>query len=449
MKRFIWGTFACFLGVWTMGCTTVQTQPEWDRLRGEVKNWTGETILWEQEEADRTRIQEAVLTRLKDGLTRQEAVQIALLNNREIQAAFEQIGIAKSDWVQAGLLHNPSLSAFFRFPSGGSGTNTEADVLFPFSDLWQIPWRQKAAEAHLEQVLLEVEKTLLDTVRKTRQAWDSVAFLGLILKDTEALFKKAREIVDEAEKRKAFGFLTDLDVYHHLISEKEAETNLLRVRRNWVQARVHLNRILGLDDLSSGHGVVMDPGEPLPPVPEQTEAVAHALNHRLDMKMADFKVWEAEKKLRLQKRRVFKELGMGASFEREVDGDKTFGPGLDLEIPLFDQNQAQIARASYRLRQARKNRQALEGEIREQVLHDLEEIRMLKEQCRLHEKHIIPLRKKALAYTARWVNAMQMNRLHLLESERELIESKMEHLKARRQLNHAVWNLEYHLGGSY
>ena len=52
-------------------------------------------------------------------LTVDDAVQIALLNNRGLQAGFQELGITEAEVVQAGRLPNPGFS--FRRPSPGRG----------------------------------------------------------------------------------------------------------------------------------------------------------------------------------------------------------------------------------------------------------------------------------------------------------------------------------------
>ena len=105
------------------GCATLRTDEEWATVENMAREQTGEDVIWEQSEAERERIQHEVEILLGDGLTRQDAVRIALINNRRLQSTLEEIGISKSDLVQAGLFRNPSLEALFRFPSGGGRTN--------------------------------------------------------------------------------------------------------------------------------------------------------------------------------------------------------------------------------------------------------------------------------------------------------------------------------------
>ena len=64
-----------------------------------------------------------------------EAVQVALLNNPDLQATFEEIGISQADLVQAGLLKNPTFAASWRFPDVAPGiTDAEYSVAEDFLD---------------------------------------------------------------------------------------------------------------------------------------------------------------------------------------------------------------------------------------------------------------------------------------------------------------------------
>ena len=115
-------------------------------------------------------------------------------------------------------------------------------------------------------------------------------------------------------------------------------------------------------------------------LPDLETAVRYALDHRVEVQMAKFRIRQAEQMLELDKKFVFKHIGVGASYERDVEGTEGFGPALDIQLPLFDQNQAQIARTRYKIRQERKNLQALEGQIREEVTKDLEQIQFYENQ---------------------------------------------------------------------
>jgi len=204
---------------------------------------------------------------------------------------------------------------------------------------------------------------------------------------------------------------------------------------------------LGLGPSQRGYQIAEKGFEEPNHIPDLEEATRYALQNRLDIQMAQFRVDQAEKTLQLEKRRIVKHVGMGASYEGDVEGTDVVGPAIDIQIPLFDQNQARIARSEYKVRQAQKDLQALEGQVREEVIGDLEQIQLFKTRASDLRERIIPLREKILEYAEKWVSAMQLNRLFLLEAQRGFLESQQEHLNAQLELQNALTDLELHLGG--
>ena len=63
---------------------------------------------------------------LSDGVTQEEAVAIALWNSPSFQATLADIGIARADLAEAGLLRNPILSLLF--PFGPSSWNSRCSI---------------------------------------------------------------------------------------------------------------------------------------------------------------------------------------------------------------------------------------------------------------------------------------------------------------------------------
>ena len=59
---------------------------------------------------------------LSQELSPESAVQVALLNNRRLQATYEDLTVAQADLVEAGLLRNPIFDLEVRFAEGGGGT---------------------------------------------------------------------------------------------------------------------------------------------------------------------------------------------------------------------------------------------------------------------------------------------------------------------------------------
>ncbi|HEY0523136.1 MAG TPA: hypothetical protein VGD08_07095, partial [Stellaceae bacterium] len=64
----------------------------------------GKEVKWNRDTEEDKAAQDAVARLLESPLTADSAVQIALLNNRRLQAEYEDLGVAQADLIQAGLL---------------------------------------------------------------------------------------------------------------------------------------------------------------------------------------------------------------------------------------------------------------------------------------------------------------------------------------------------------
>ena len=64
----------------------------------------------EQDAESRARVRARVAELMAEPLTPDRAMQVAMLNNRELRATLEELGVAQAELVQAGLLQNPVIS---------------------------------------------------------------------------------------------------------------------------------------------------------------------------------------------------------------------------------------------------------------------------------------------------------------------------------------------------
>ena len=131
-------------------------------LQATVHGRIGKRVEWRKDAAVDAEISRTVHALLRGVLTADRAVQVALLNNRELQATFEEIGVANADLTEAGLLKNPSFYVSARFPDRPpSGTNLEFSIVQDFLDLFLIPLRKKVAANELARAKLRVGDAVL------------------------------------------------------------------------------------------------------------------------------------------------------------------------------------------------------------------------------------------------------------------------------------------------
>jgi cobalt-zinc-cadmium efflux system outer membrane protein len=113
-----------------------------------VKKRTGRMVRWEEDATAREQSLAAVRTLLKRPLTATSAAQIALLNNRELQATFEEAGLSFADLREARRAANPEVEFDAKFPNRSpSGTKLEWGIAQSFLNLAMIPLRSRVAPA--------------------------------------------------------------------------------------------------------------------------------------------------------------------------------------------------------------------------------------------------------------------------------------------------------------
>src|SRR5881397_1768409 len=149
------------------GCAHVDPNPAFRELANTVHLRTGKRVQWNRGSAEDAQAQAAVISLLRRPLTAGSAVQVALLNNHNLQATYEELGIAQADLVEAGLLRNPIFTFERRFP----GQALEMDVLKEFIDILLLPLRKRIAAAQFEAAKLRVGHEILNLAGEVRAAF--------------------------------------------------------------------------------------------------------------------------------------------------------------------------------------------------------------------------------------------------------------------------------------
>ncbi len=159
------GVLAC--SVVLSGCS-VPKKGGFADVEGLVEARAGHRVHWSQGTPEDTEVENAIQAMLAEELSVDASVQIALLNNRNLQATYEDLGIAQADLVQAGLLSNPVFFGSVRPATGSSsGTNTEFGVVLNFLDILIRPARKKLAVVDLEEAKLRVANAVLNLAAET------------------------------------------------------------------------------------------------------------------------------------------------------------------------------------------------------------------------------------------------------------------------------------------
>lgn len=421
------------------GCATVDPTPDYEWARDEVTAATGEEGLFQPGEEEQ--IAERVTQLLEGGLTAQESVQVSLLNNRGLQAQLYEIGVRRADAVQAGLLSNPSLGVAVRLPLGDSSTTTEAGLFGSIADLWQLSPRKRLAEHKLEQAVLEVAHTAATVATQTKEAYFRAGAATAALAAAEDNHATAREFLELTLERQEAGATTQVDVNAARSEFLEQEALVRKARFEVFDTKRELSLVLGV----AGRPRDLELSDAITEVPEWSvdleQLLEIARSSRLDLKAAERSVEAASSALALEDRSLFPNVNAGVSLESE-GGDTQLGPAVRLQLPIFDQNQAQIAKAEYRYSQAMRRLEALDVRVDQQVRGAFEQHAFAVDAARLYGDQLLPLRQSSLELAQESFAEGKTGFLSVLEAQGRLLAARREYVERLKAVAVSIPALE-------
>jgi cobalt-zinc-cadmium efflux system outer membrane protein len=422
---------AILLGL--VGCAAVPSDSGFGDVRRDVAARTGRTVRWNRNSADDRAVASAVRGMLQGRLGADEAVQIALLNNRRLQATYEDLGVAQADVVQAGLLRNPIFDGDVKFVEGGGGSLVELAVAQDFLDLLFIPLRRRIAAASFESEKLRVTGAALDLVGEVRVAYYTHAAGEQALELRRTVAAATEASYDLARRMRDAGNITALDLANDRALREQSKLDLARAEATVLDSHERLNVLLGLwgpDAAWSAEGRLRDPAG--------DEAVAgdverRAVERSIELALARRQVESAARTLGIRRSLgLLPEASLGAAAEREPDGGWAAGPSLSLPIPLFDQGRAATAGARARLERARQEYVATAVEVRSAARAARDRLLAARARADYYRRVILPLRHEITEQTQRQYNAMLVGAFQLLQARQAEIEAGVDSIDALR-----------------
>ncbi|MDN3506517.1 MAG: TolC family protein [Simkaniaceae bacterium] len=409
------------------------SQPLFQQVHEDITNLTGQHIYWDAS------IQDSVKTisaeeLLQKELTGEFAVQIALLNNQNLQAIYESLGIAKAQLAQAGLLKNPIFSFSYRFSLEAAVTDLiDASLFQNFLEILLIPLKKRMARAELEATQAMVTTQILAVIAETKiafyrlqaaeQIWD---LKKQILLATELSYEAAKKLFE-------VGNIKDLQVSMERSLYEQAKLEVASAEIAILEARERLNILMGL----WGHQINWEIASKLPPIPIEEEDFKYiendAIRSSIDLRAAYNGLLATAAGFGIDTTKlVFPLLDIGVSSERD-DSVWYVGPAFSFAIPLFDFGQANSAKAQAKVMQEWNQYTALAIDIRSEARSSRFSLLNAFRQSRYMEKVIVPLAEEITHSTLLQHNAMQLGVFHLLSAKRVELEKKIQSIHMQQE----------------
>lgn len=361
--------------------------------------------------------------------TPNEAMQLALKNNLNLQASLEDLNVATAQEVQAGLLINPALSGEILFTGDGARPALDFGLAFQIGQWLTRGRRMKLANAERQRIEAMIVESVIGTMADAKAAtvtlWARQQSLE-ILRDVKVARQSAAaaaQILYDA------GNLTagDLAKYKRMAVQSQLTLGLAQIAM-----------LTDVENLSNVTGVLVVDGATAmvaeakaPPIEAVDVFIKTTISKSLMLEaereriralgiqvgLADVSVW-------------LDHLEVEAALERE--DDTLAGFGATLSLPIFDTGNARsgAAKAAFEAASLRYKAMAFSVANRARAILGLQGI--LEAASSQFSLQLIEQADQEFDFDTRQLNAMQLGPLRLIDSRVQQLENSLTAIDVRR-----------------
>jgi outer membrane protein TolC len=375
-------------------------------------------------------------------LTASSAVQVALLNNRGLQAAYNELGISEAQMVEASLPPSPTL-AFARLVGSG-GFEIERQIVQNVLALLTLPRRREIAEARFRQAQVRaVDATLRISAETSRAYYRAVAANESVKFLLEA--QASAQTVSELAKRLGeTGAMSKLDQAREHVFYAEISGQLAGARLRQRVDKERLTRALGAWGMDTAFRLP-DKLMALPSKPKTLAWVEReAVRRRVDLIIARMEIDILARELGLTRKTRFinaLEIAGVSTTEKEtkveggnVEVDKVSRRGFDLDfqIPIYDFGESRVRLAEETYMRSVNHLLERAVNVRSEAREAYQGYRGAYDIARHYDREVLPLRQIISDETLLNYNAMIRDLFALLADARARILANVQAIEARR-----------------
>ncbi len=350
--RIVASTFAA---MWLAGCASFSPDAGMDVVSGVAAGALGQDAhrvdTAEAAETARSRVRQL----LASPLSARATAQVALLNNRGLQAAYNELGIAEAVRVEASLPPNPAFS--LSRISTSVELDIERQIVTNILALATLPARAEIATERFRQAQLNAaQETIRVGLEARRNYYRAVASRQLVafLEQAGSAAETAAKLATELGRT---GAMNKLDQAREQLFYAELSAQLAAARQQAASDREALVRSLGLWGCDLGFKLP----EALPTLPKRPKSLSmievEAVRRRVDLEIARIEVDALAKFYGLTSATRFINLldvaGVSRT-QREPGGVHGTGGGVavDFQVPIFDFGEVRLRQAGEAYMQA-------------------------------------------------------------------------------------------------
>lgn len=378
------------------------------------------------------------------------AVQIALLNNKGLQAAYNELALAETDLVAESLPPNPVFSV--SRIAGNGASEIERQVVGDILALATLPFRSDIARDRFRQAQLRAALATLRLAADVRRSY--VRAVGanemvVLLTDAKSTAESTAQL---AVKLGETGSINKLDQAREQVFYAETTADLATARQAATSARERLARLMGLWD----GGLDFRLPNQLPALPRRPLTLpsieAEAVGHRIDLQIARLELTALAKAQNLTEATRFVTLLDLAGISRRTqdpEGAPFRERGFDVQfqIPIFDGGEVRVRQAveTYNLAFNRLTERAVNA--RSEARDAYRVYRSTWDVASHYQREILPLRKIITEEMQLRFSSMQVDIFALLTEARQRLASLRGAIDARQKFFLALSELQTVVNG--
>ena len=364
------------------------------------------------------------------------AVQVALLSNKGLQAAYNELALAETDLVQQSLPPNPTFS--ISRIAGDGASEIERQVVGDILALATLPFRSEIARERFRQAQLRAALETLRLAADVRRAY----FRSVAANEMVGLLTSAKSTAEStaqlAKKLGETGSLNKLDLAREQVFYAETTADLASARQAATSAREQLGRLMGLWDDDLGFRLP----DWLPALPRRPQSLpgieADAVAHRIDLQIARMELAALAKSLNLTEATRFVTLLDVAGIARrshdpESPPFRERGFDVQFQIPVFDGGEVRVRQATETYNQAFNRLTEKAVNVRSEARDAYRIYRSTWDIASHYQREILPLRQIITEEMRLRFSSMQVDVFALLTEARQRIASLRLAIDAKRQ----------------
>jgi cobalt-zinc-cadmium efflux system outer membrane protein len=401
------------------GCRSVPTAQSFQDMETEALAPLPEVRELPRHSPDESPSGIAIEDLLADGLTADEAVRIALSNNRRIQEQYERLDLAAANRLAARLLKNPEADGSIKFSTRDSpGEVLEVGAEIDALHLLLLPKRSRIGRAEYEAVKLDVIRAVQSLAYDTRVGYYRLLAAEQRLAMQQSIRQAAEAANDMAGRLREAGNIRLLDKLNRQALYQQALLGVSAAELGVIEAREDLNVLMGL----SGSPAKWRTSGSLPGPPADdstTESIeASAIENSLQLAITRERIRAAADRLGIARAEsAIPAMHLGVHGEREPDGMWFVGPMISFELPLFNYGQADRPAARAGLRRLQQEYAALAIEIGAAARKAAGRVTISAQRVRQYSESVVPLGEQIRHRTQLQYNAMQLGVFALLQAK--------------------------------